>query len=99
MAPPLMVFSPPFLAGAWVVALAFVWASTTTALLRASSTPRDQVPAEQALRIAGRDEIEAALAEAGEVVVTCEYCGRRYTYPPGQARSLFEPAAGSGGSA
>lgn len=54
---------------------------------------------EQALRIAGRDEIEAALAEAGEVVVTCEYCGRRYTYPPGQARSLFEPAAGSGGSA
>lgn len=53
---------------------------------------------EQALRIAGRDEVEAALAEAGEVVVTCEYCGRRYTYPPEQARSLFGPAARSGGS-
>jgi molecular chaperone Hsp33 len=46
---------------------------------------------EQALRIAGRDEIEAALAEAGTVEVTCEYCGRRYTFTPGQARALFAP--------
>jgi molecular chaperone Hsp33 len=44
---------------------------------------------DQALRIAGRDEIEAALAEGGEVRVTCEYCGRRYTYTPSQARALF----------
>ena len=49
---------------------------------------------EQALRIAGRDEVEAALAESGEVVVTCEYCGRRYVCTPAQARALFEsPAA------
>jgi len=54
---------------------------------------------EQALRIAGRDEVEAALAEMGEVVVTCEYCGRRYTYTPGQARSLFEPTAARPGGA
>jgi molecular chaperone Hsp33 len=51
----------------------------------------------QALRIAGRDEIEAALAEAGNVEVTCEYCGRRYTYTPSQARALFDaPAPASG---
>ena len=49
---------------------------------------------EQALRIAGRDEVEAALAVSGEVVVTCEYCGRRYVCTPAQARALFEsPAA------
>ena len=46
---------------------------------------------DQALRIAGRDEVEAALAESGEVEVTCEYCGRRYTYTPSQARALFAP--------
>ncbi|CAG0972990.1 33 kDa chaperonin [Burkholderiales bacterium] len=45
---------------------------------------------EQALRIAGAVEVEAALAEAGKVEITCEYCGRRYTYTPAQARSLFE---------
>lgn len=52
---------------------------------------------EQALRIAGRDEVEAALADEGVVEVTCEYCGRRYTYSPNQARALFDaPAAASG---
>jgi len=57
------------------------------------SCSRERV--ENALRIAGRDEIEAALADAGEVEVTCEYCGRRYTYTPSQARALFEaPAPG-----
>jgi molecular chaperone Hsp33 len=53
----------------------------------------------QALRIAGRDEIEAALAEAGKVEVTCEYCGRRYTFTPAQARALFDAAAPATGSA
>ncbi|HEY8244301.1 MAG TPA: Hsp33 family molecular chaperone HslO [Casimicrobiaceae bacterium] len=48
---------------------------------------------EQALRIAGRDEIEAALADDGEVKVTCEYCGRRYTFTPNQARALFDAPA------
>ncbi|MEO8487101.1 MAG: Hsp33 family molecular chaperone HslO [Betaproteobacteria bacterium] len=53
----------------------------------------------QALRIAGRNEIEAALAESGEVEVTCEYCGRRYTYTPAQARELFADSAPVGGDA
>ena len=48
---------------------------------------------EQALRIAGRDELEAALADDGEVRVTCEYCGRRYTFTPNQARALFDAPA------
>jgi molecular chaperone Hsp33 len=48
---------------------------------------------EQALRIAGRDEVEAALADDGEVRVTCEYCGRRYTFTPNQARALFDAPA------
>ena len=44
---------------------------------------------EGALRIAGREEIEAAIAEGGEVVVTCEFCGRRYRFDPAEARALF----------
>lgn len=47
--------------------------------------------ADQALRIAGRDEVEAALRDDGKVEVTCEYCGKRYTYSPGRARALFTP--------
>lgn len=54
---------------------------------------------EQALRIAGRDEIEAALADEGVVEVTCEYCGRRYTYTPDQARALFDAPAAAAGDA
>jgi molecular chaperone Hsp33 len=42
-----------------------------------------------ALRIAGREEIEAALAERGVVDVTCEFCNRRYTFGPGEARALL----------
>jgi molecular chaperone Hsp33 len=42
-----------------------------------------------ALRIAGRDEIEAALAERGVVDVTCEFCNRRYTFQPEEARAIF----------
>jgi molecular chaperone Hsp33 len=41
------------------------------------------------LRIAGRDEIEAALAERGAVEVTCEFCNRRYTFDPAEARALL----------
>lgn len=44
---------------------------------------------DQALRIAGRDEIEAALRDDGKVEVTCEYCGKRYVYAPERARALF----------
>jgi molecular chaperone Hsp33 len=42
-----------------------------------------------ALRIAGRDEIEAALAERGIVEVTCEFCNRRYAFGAADARALF----------
>ncbi len=48
---------------------------------------------ENALRIAGRAEIEAALEERGEVEVTCEFCNRRYTFPPAEARAVFPGAA------
>jgi len=55
------------------------------------SCSRERV--ENALRIAGRDEIEAALAERGQVDVTCEFCNRRYAFTPKEARSVFESAA------
>ena len=52
-----------------------------------------------ALRIAGRDEIEAALAERGVVEVTCEFCNRRYTFGPAEARALFEQSPHAGTAA
>jgi molecular chaperone Hsp33 len=52
-----------------------------------------------ALRIAGRAEIEAALAERGAVEVTCEFCNRRYTFGPVEARALFAPAPDAGATA
>ena len=45
------------------------------------------------LRIAGRDEIEAALAERGVVEVTCEFCNRRYSFAADDARALLAGAA------
>jgi molecular chaperone Hsp33 len=50
-----------------------------------------------ALRIAGRNEIEAALAERGIVEVTCEFCNRRYTFGAAEARALFARAADARG--
>ena len=49
--------------------------------------------AENALRIAGAEEIEAALADEGRVEVTCEYCGRQYRFEPAEARALFDAQA------
>jgi molecular chaperone Hsp33 len=49
-----------------------------------------------ALRIAGPAEIEAALAAHGMVEVTCEFCNRRYTFGPGEARALFAQAPDPG---
>jgi molecular chaperone Hsp33 len=46
--------------------------------------------AENALRIAGLAEVEAALAAEGQVEVTCEYCGRQYRFEPAAARALFD---------
>ena len=45
-----------------------------------------------ALRIAGAAEIEAALAERGDVEVVCEFCNRRYVFAPDEARTLFAPS-------
>ena len=53
----------------------------------ACSCSRERV--ENALRIAGADEIESILAERGEVEVTCEFCQRKFTLTPASARSLF----------
>lgn len=44
---------------------------------------------EGALRIAGRQEIEATLAEQGRIEVVCEFCGRQYLFAPQEARALF----------
>jgi molecular chaperone Hsp33 len=58
----------------------------------ACSCSRERV--EKALRIAGATEIESILAERGDVEVTCEFCNRRYTFSPEQARAVFAaPAA------
>jgi molecular chaperone Hsp33 len=46
--------------------------------------------AENALRIAGAAEVDAALAAEGHVEVTCEYCGRQYRFEPAAARALFD---------
>ncbi|HSC99087.1 MAG TPA: Hsp33 family molecular chaperone HslO [Casimicrobiaceae bacterium] len=43
----------------------------------------------RALRIAGRDEVDAAVAERGVVEVTCDFCNRRYTFAPDEARALI----------
>ena len=61
-----------------------------------SAAPRfecscSQARVEGALRIAGRQEIEAALAEQGRVEVVCEFCGRQYLFAPQEARALFAP--------
>ena len=46
--------------------------------------------AENALRIAGSGEVEAALAADGHVEVRCEYCGAQYRFEPAAARALFD---------
>jgi molecular chaperone Hsp33 len=48
-----------------------------------------------ALRVAGRHEVDAALAERGFVEVTCEFCNRRYTFAPDEARTLLAAASAS----
>jgi len=36
-----------------------------------------------------REEVEAILAEQGQVEVTCEFCGQRYVFPPDRCREIF----------
>ena len=53
------------------------------------SCSRERV--QNALKIAGRAEIEAAIAEGGAVEITCEFCNRRYRFAPDEARAVFAP--------
>ena len=41
------------------------------------------------LKILGREEVEAALAERGEIEVRCEFCNRQYRFDPVDAAQLF----------
>ena len=61
-----------------------------TARFRCSCS-RERV--DNALRIAGREEIEAALADRGTVDVTCEFCNRHYAVAAAEARALFATQA------
>ena len=48
----------------------------------------------------GEDELKSVLAERGQVEVTCEFCGRIYSYADIEVRSLFAAAqAGPQGNA
>jgi molecular chaperone Hsp33 len=51
----------------------------------ACSCSRERVA--RALRIAGAAEVESILVERGSVEVTCEFCNRRYTFTPAEARA------------
>jgi molecular chaperone Hsp33 len=51
------------------------------------SCSRERV--ENALKIAGRAEIDASIEERGGVEVTCEFCNRRYRFTPDEARAVF----------
>jgi len=53
------------------------------------SCSRERV--EYALRVAGSAEVEAILAERSDVEVCCEFCNRRYSLAPAEARALFTP--------
>lgn len=64
----------------------------------AARTPRfgcrcSEARVDQALRIAGREEVEAAIRDGGKVEIVCEYCGRRYAYGAERARALFDSGA------
>lgn len=44
---------------------------------------------EQTLRALGRAEVDAILAEQGDIAVTCEFCNRGYRFDAVDARELF----------
>jgi molecular chaperone Hsp33 len=64
-----------------------VRAFTARAVTFACSCSRERVA--RALRIAGAAEVESILAERGTVEVTCEFCNRRYTFTPAEARAAL----------
>jgi molecular chaperone Hsp33 len=50
------------------------------------------------LRALGQEEIQAILAEQGQISVSCEFCGKRYVFDPVDAAGLFAAVAPPGGS-
>ncbi len=41
------------------------------------------------LKMLGRDEVEAALADVGNLEIACEFCGRQYRFDPIDCAQLF----------
>ena len=37
----------------------------------------------------GQEEVDSIIAEQGSVSVTCEFCGRKYSFDPVDAAHLF----------
>ena len=48
------------------------------------------------LKMLGKDEIDAIIAEQGEVSVNCEYCNSPYRFDPVDCAALFAPGTMSG---
>lgn len=86
--------------GAAMELLGHVFSEDDVRVFRARS-PRFHCPctrerAERALRILGRPEAEEALAEDGELVVTCEFCNRRRRFDAIDIARLFETSGQPG---
>jgi molecular chaperone Hsp33 len=41
------------------------------------------------LKMLGRDEVEAALAELGELAIDCDFCGQHYDFDKVDCAQLF----------
>jgi molecular chaperone Hsp33 len=46
------------------------------------------------IRMIGRDEARALLAERGAISVTCEFCNETYVFDPGETEAVFQGAPG-----
>lgn len=55
--------------------------------------PRDEEKVLEMLRSLGRPELEATLAEQGEIVINDDICNQEYRYGPDVLEVLFPPAA------
>lgn len=50
------------------------------------------------LRALGQEEVQAIVAEQGQISVTCEFCGKQYVFDPVDAAGLFAAVPPPGGS-
>jgi molecular chaperone Hsp33 len=55
--------------------------------------PRNEEKVLEMLRSLGRDEVEATLAEQGEIVINDDICNQEYRFGPEVLERLFDPAA------